>query len=70
MGDQLSDNCLLVITTGRGRTEWWLKLQKSDYAAYATFRPVESLIEAVEKAVMKQDDIELKYNLIKVLFGS
>lgn len=66
----LNDNTILIITTGRGRTAWWRKLQNSQYAPFSTFRPVESLIEAVEKAVLKNDYIELKYNLMKVLFGS
>lgn len=68
--DALSDNCLLVITTGRGRTQWWKTIQQSKYARYVTFRPVESLIEAVEKPSLKRDDTEIKYNMTKVLFGS
>ncbi len=70
LADALSPNCLLVITTGRGRTRWWQKIQRSRFANYVTFRPVESLIEATEKATLKKDEIELKYNLCKVLFGS
>ena len=70
LDNKLAKNCILVITTGRGRTKWWRKIQESKYAIHTTFRPVESLIEAVEKAIMKKDDIELKYHLIKVLFGS
>ena len=66
----LAKNCILVITTGRGRIKWSNKIQKSKYAIHTTLRPVESLIEAVEKAILKKDDIEVKYNLIKVLFGS
>ncbi len=71
-GDPVGANgdFILVITTGRGRTEWWSILEKTPYAAFTTFRPVESLIEATEKPRLKKDDIELKYNLIKVLFGS
>lgn len=64
------DNFVLVITTGRGRTKWWQKIKVTEHSKFTTFRPVESLIDAVEKATLKQDDIELKYNLIKVLFGS
>jgi hypothetical protein len=67
----LGKNFMLVITTGRGRTEWLKKLQESpDYNWFTTFRPVEALIEAVERGSLKKDDIELKYNLIKVLMGS
>lgn len=70
IGDLLGDNCIFVITTGRGREEWWRSLQGSKYAINTTFRPVEMLIEAVESATMKKDDIELKHNLTKVLLGS
>ena len=70
MKGQLSDNCLFVVTTGRGREEWWRTIQTSDYTSYVTFRPVEMLIEAVEQGRMRNDDIDLKFNLIKVLFGS
>ncbi|MEL7250654.1 MAG: hypothetical protein AAFO03_19660 [Bacteroidota bacterium] len=70
VGQHLSENCVFVVTTGRGREEWWRKIEASDYRAFTTFRPVEMLIEAVETARLKEDDINLKYNLIKVLFGS
>lgn len=70
VGDQLSDDCIFVVTTGRGRAKWWRKLESSKYMSYATFRPVEMLIEAVESACMLNDDMNLKFNLVKVLFGS
>jgi len=68
-------NFLLVITTGRGRMEWWdrIKDEKSEYNEYAAhilFRPVEALISAVETAVSMGDDVELKHRIAKVLFGS
>lgn len=65
-----SRNFVFVITTGRGRTQWWEELSKSQYMHFTTFRPVESLIEATESGIVKKDDIELKYNLVKVLLGS
>ncbi|PHN03447.1 hypothetical protein CRP01_27590 [Flavilitoribacter nigricans DSM 23189 = NBRC 102662] len=70
IGDQLGDNCIFVVTTGRGREQWWRKLKDSKYMTHTTFRPVESLIEAVETASLKNDDLELKFNLVKTLFGS
>ncbi|HMQ48091.1 MAG TPA: hypothetical protein PKA00_07945 [Saprospiraceae bacterium] len=71
VGELLSDNCIFVVTTGRGREEWWKKIESDPYySAHTTFRPVEMLIEAVETAELKSDDIDLKYNLMKVLFGS
>ena len=70
IGGELSENCVLVVTTGRGREQWWRSLKESEHKAYTTFRPVESLIEAVETAILKKDEIEMKYNLVKVLLGS
>lgn len=71
---QVRDNFMLVITTGRGRTKWWTKLSEAEsynnYKRFTNFRPVESIISAVEDAVNRRDDIEVKYNLIKVMFGS
>lgn len=70
------DNFILVITSGRGRDEWWQKLRHSKNKAdreclkFTTFRPVESIISVVEDNVNREDDIDLKYHLIKVLFGS
>lgn len=68
------DNFVLVITTGRGRTKWWTKLSEedsyNDYRRFTNFRPVESIISAIEDAVNRRDDIEVKYNLVKVMFGS
>ncbi len=70
----IRNNFVLVITTGRGRTKWWTRLQDDDryrdYASFTIFRPVESLISATENALARQDDLELKFNLTKVLFGS
>ncbi|MCB0628995.1 MAG: hypothetical protein R2824_09775 [Saprospiraceae bacterium] len=40
------------------------------YSSFVTFRPVESLIAAVENSLSMKDDLELKYRLVKVLFGS
>ena len=69
----VADNFILVITTGRGRTQWWSSLEKGtkdNYSYFTTFRPVESLIDSVENAINMEDDFELKYRLVKVLFGS
>lgn len=66
-------NFLLIITTGRGRTQWWDKLNAEkdhDYTAFVIFRPVEAILSAIEDALSISDDIELKYRLVKVLFGS
>lgn len=70
---QAKRNFLLVITTGRGRTQWWEKLKEDHeqkYTSFITFRPVEAILSTIEDAFSIQDDIELKYRLIKILFGS
>lgn len=90
-GQEIPDNFIVVITTGRGRTQWWNNLKDFDlkrqeelqdpraekimfynlpYTSFVTFRNVESMTMAIENALSLQDDIELKYRLIKVLFGS
>ncbi len=70
-------NFILVLTTGRGRMDWWNDLVNEqpdnpyrDYARFVTFRPIESIVSAIEDAQAKADDIDLKYNLTKILFGS
>ena len=68
--EELEKNFVLVITTGRGRIEWWNNLAKTNLIRFTTFRPIESLLTAVEDAMLKNDEIDLKYNLVKVLFGS
>lgn len=63
-------NFILVITTGRGRKDWWESIRKTEYTLFTTFRPIETLITSIENAVQKKDDFEMKYHLIKTLFGS
>ncbi len=65
---------MLVITTGRGRTKWWVRLMENEtyrpYRRFTMFRPVESIISVIEDAISRKDDIELKYNIVKTMFGS
>ncbi len=72
--NKIRPNFALVITTGRGRTKWWNRLRDHErfglFTTFTFFRPIESLISAVEDALSRQDDVELKHNLVKVLFGS
>ena len=74
VNDEIRDNFILVITSGRGRTKWWTKLNENKkyraFTSFTMFRPVESLISGIEDALGRKDDIELKYNLVKVLFGT
>ncbi len=69
--EETGDNFKLVITTGRGRMKWWDTIQESPaYARFVTFRPIESILGAVEDAMQMPDDVDMKYNLAKLLFGS
>jgi hypothetical protein len=69
----LRDNFFFVVTTGRGRNEWWTSLDKKEneaYSKFTLFRPIESLLTAIENSIGMEDDIELKYRIAKILFGS
>lgn len=74
--DECPSNFLLVVTSGRGRSQWLSSLGRQSQESeqnllpYVTFRPVESLIGAVSAAMDKMDDFELKYQLCRILFGS
>jgi len=69
--ENIGNDFVLVITTGRGRMAWWDKVRNTpEYARFTTFRPIESILGVVEDALQKPDDIDLKYNLAKLLFGS
>jgi hypothetical protein len=69
--DSVPDNFVLVITTGRGRNIWWEKIkERPEYARFVAFRSLESMLAAVETALLLPDDFELKHNLVKILFGS
>lgn len=69
--DTVGNDFLLVITTGRGRTLWWEKIKANPvYARFVTFRPIESILGVVEDAQQIHDDFDMKYNMVKLLFGS
>ncbi len=63
------DHFRLVITTGRGRSEWNRNI-KPEYQKYIIFRPPESLMTGIEDGLILKDDFQVKYNLVKILFGS
>ncbi|RMG39052.1 MAG: hypothetical protein D6732_04575 [Methanobacteriota archaeon] len=63
------ENFHLVITTGRGRTDWKSNI-KDDYKSFVKYRSIYSLQRALINATMIGDDFDVKYNLTKVLFGS
>jgi len=67
----IGDDFVLVITTGRGRMHWWDKVKANPtYARFVTFRPIESILSVVEDAQQIHDDFDMKYNMVKLLFGS
>lgn len=72
--EEIPTNFILVITTARGRSEWWEKLVNSPewetYRKFVTFRPIESIINAVSDGHALNDDFQIKINLTRVLFGS
>ncbi|MEL7195865.1 MAG: hypothetical protein AAFO96_25760 [Bacteroidota bacterium] len=74
-GREVPDNFVFIVTSGRGRLKWWDKLSAAMENApedfyYTTFRQSESLINAIEDGLQLEDDFQIKYNLVKVLFGS
>jgi len=83
VGEKLvPDNFIIIITSGRGRADWREDLLKFDEiyppakpgqkpcTTFTTFRPIETLVAAVENAITMGDDVELKYRLVKTFFGS
>ncbi|MFZ4520241.1 MAG: hypothetical protein ACOYNC_00970 [Bacteroidales bacterium] len=67
------DNFVFIITTGRGRDSWWNELEKrsnQDHIMKIMFKPVESLLNAVESGLSYNDNYDVKYNLNKLIFGS
>lgn len=63
------DNFIFIIITGRGRNTWRDGL-KEEYLRNTLFKPVESFIHAIESGISYNDNFDVKYNIIKVIFGS
>ena len=69
--NKMRENFIFVITSGRGRDLWKTSLKgKEGFDKFTIFRPVESILSAVESAISNNDHFDLKHNIIKVLFGS
>jgi len=68
-GMKLDHQTKLVITTGRGRGEWHNNLDKK-HKPHVLFKPIDSLLKAVEDGLTLNDDFQVKYNIVKVIFGS
>ncbi|MEM6805732.1 MAG: hypothetical protein AAF696_30315, partial [Bacteroidota bacterium] len=65
-GRPMPPNIILVITSGRGRGDWFNATEHPQI----TFRPIEAFLKAVEDGLSLRDDFQVKYNLCNVLFGS
>jgi hypothetical protein len=66
---RFKDNFRLVIITGRGRDLWWKSLCPV-FKKFVIFRPVESILSAIGDGLAYKDDVDVKFKLIKVLFGN
>ncbi|MBN1639275.1 MAG: hypothetical protein JW866_09920 [Ignavibacteriales bacterium] len=71
----LSDNSKIIITTGRGRGLWWDSLKKAETSKpigieHILFKPIDSLLNAVQEGLVYRDDFMVKYNLLTTIFGS
>ena len=62
-------NFFFIVITGRGRISWQKDLSLQ-YSRNTLFKPVESLINAIESGMSYNDNFDVKYNVIKVIFGS
>ncbi|MEM7509685.1 MAG: hypothetical protein AAF388_02055 [Bacteroidota bacterium] len=65
-GNALPYNFILVITSGRGRGDWF----KATNHPQITFRPIEAIVDGIEHGLGLEDDFQVKYNLCNVYFGS
>lgn len=63
-------NLFFIVTSGRGRGDWFSELNNEEYHSKISFRPIEALVNAVEDGLILEDDFQIKFNLCKVLFGS
>lgn len=78
--NDIPEHFVVVVTSGRGRADWWDDIRQFEkdnreklprpITSFVTFKPIEVLSVAVENALTMGDDIELKYRLVKTLFGS
>ena len=70
----LDSQTKLIITTGRGRGLWWDNLKEDKklekIIQHILFKPIDSLLNAVEDGLIFKDDFMVKYNLLKEIFGS
>lgn len=64
------ENFIFVITSGRGRDEWRESIKSKDYKKSTIFKPIEAILNSIEQGISYNDHFDIKYYLIKTLFGS
>lgn len=67
---ELNHNTKLIITTGRGRVLWRDSIENEEFVEHVILKPIDMLLAAIEDALIHKDDFMVKYNLLKILFGS
>lgn len=63
-------NFIFVITSGRGRDEWRDSIKTKQYETFTIFKPIEAILDCVEHGITYNDHFDIKYYLVKNLFGS
>ena len=66
IGPIFPQNLILVITSGRGRDNWFENIEHPQI----TFRPIEAFVKAIEDGRSLGDDYQIKHNLCNLLYGS
>jgi len=66
----LPENFIFVITSGRGRDAWNSAIKNSPFSKNTLFKPIESILNAVNAGISYNDHFDVKYNLVKAIFGS
>jgi|GEM_PF-2187528 len=64
------DNFRLIITTGRGRTDWKTIVKHHEFSYLVAHKSPNSLKNSLLQGILKGDHFEIKYNLVKAIFGS
>ena len=64
------NNFIFVLTTGRGRNDWRDSIKELKYRKSTIFKPIEAILDCVENGISYNDHFDIKYHLIKTLFGS
>lgn len=69
VAEDVPDNFYLVITSGRGRTDWMKGIRTiagNSHYDFVTYKPIEAILGAIEDGVIIHDDYQTKYNVVKL----